>query len=41
MGDCPVTYSTSIYSIGSGSQFHDSFLEEFLESHGDTNDDEH
>ena len=27
--DCPVTWSTSIYCIGSGSQVYGSFLEEF------------
>ena len=41
MGDCPVTWSTSIYSIKSGSQVYDSFLEELSTSHGDTVDDEH
>ena len=41
MGDSPVTWSASIHSIGSGSQVYDSFLEEFLESHGDIVDDEH
>ena len=40
-GDCPVSWSTCIHSIGSGSQVYDSFLEEFLMSHGDTVDDEH
>ena len=39
-GDFPVAWSTSIHSIGSGSQVC-SFLEEFLVSHGDTVDDEH
>ena len=38
---CPVTWSTSVYSIGLGSQVYDSFMEEFLVSHGDTVDDEH
>ena len=41
MVDFLVTWSTSIYCIGSGSQVYDSFLEEFPESHGDTIDDEH
>ena len=40
MGDCPVTWSTSIYSIRSGSQVYGSFLEEFPTSHKDTVDDE-
>ena len=40
-GDCPITWSTSIYCIGSGSQVYSSFLKEFLESHGGTVDDEH
>ena len=41
MGDCSVTWSTGIYSIKSGSQVYDSFLEEFSTSHGGTVDDEH
>ena len=41
IGDCPVAWDTSIYSIESGSQVYDPFLEEFLASHGDTVDDEH
>ena len=41
MGDCPITWSTSIYNIGSGSQVYDSFLEEFPASHGDIIEDEH
>ena len=41
MRDCPVTWSTGIYSIELGSQVYDSFLEEFPASHGDTIDDEH
>ena len=41
MRDCPVAWSASIHSIGSGSQVYGSFLEEFLPSHGDTVDDEH
>ena len=40
-GDCPITWSTSIYSIGLGFKVYDSYLEEFPESHGDTIDDEH
>ena len=39
--DCPVTWSTSVYCIGPGSQVYGSLLEEFPESHGDTVDDEH
>ena len=41
MRDRPVTWSTSVYCIGLGSQVYGSLLEEFLESHGDTVDDEH
>ena len=41
MGDFPITWSTSVHSIGLRSQVYDSFLEEFLASHGDTVDDEH
>ena len=41
MRDCPVTWSTSVYCIGLGSQVYSSLLEEFLESHRDTVDDEH
>ena len=41
MGDCLITWSTSVYSIGLGSQVYGSFLEEFLVSHGDTVNDEH
>ena len=40
-GDCLITWSASIYCIGSGSQVYDSFLEEFPMSHGDMVDDEH
>ena len=40
-GDCSITWSASIYSIGSGSQVYGSFLEQFPASHGDTFDDEH
>ena len=39
-GDCSVAWSASIHSIKLGSQVYDSFLEEFLESHGDLVDDE-
>ena len=39
--DSLVTWSANIHNIGSGSQIYDSFLEEFLESHGDTIDDVH
>ena len=39
--DYPITWGTRIYSIRSGSQVYESFLEEFLASHGDTIDDEH
>ena len=38
---CPVTWSVSLYRIGSGSQVYSSLLEEFSESHRDTVDDEH
>ena len=41
MGDCLITWSVSVYSIGLGSQVYDSFLEEFLENHRDVVDDEH
>ena len=40
-GDCPITWSASLYSIGSGSHVYSSFLGEFLASLGDTVDDEH
>ena len=39
--DYPATWSTSVHSIGHRSQVYDTLLEEFLEGHGDTNDDEH
>ena len=39
--DCLVTWSTSVHSIGQGSHIHRTFLEEFLEGHGDTVDNEH
>ena len=41
MGDCSVTWSTSIYSIGLRSQVYGSFLQEFPASPGDIVDDEH
>ena len=41
MGDYSVAWGTSIYSIVSGSQVYNSFLEEYPTSHGDTIDDEH
>ena len=41
MGDCPITWSTSIHSIRSGPQVYNSFLGEFPTSHGDTVDGEH
>ena len=39
-GDCLVTWSANLYSIGPGSQVYSSFLGEIPESHGDTIDDE-
>ena len=41
MRNYPITWSTNVHSIGQGSQVHDTLLEEFLEGHGDTVDDEH
>ena len=41
MGDCLITWGTSIYNIGSRSQVYSPFLEEFIASHGDIVDDEH
>ena len=41
MGNCAVIWSVSLYHIGSGSPIHGSVLEEFPESHGDTDEDEH
>ena len=41
MGNCVVIWSVSLYHIGSGSPVHGSVLEEFLEGHGDTDEDEH
>ena len=40
MGDRPISWSSNLYGIESGSQVYGSFFEEFLESHGDTVDDE-
>ena len=40
-GDCLVTWSANIYSIGLRSQVYDSFMEEFPMSHEDIVDDEH
>ena len=39
--DRPITWSVSLYRIRPGSQVYDTLLEEFLESHGNTVDDEH
>ena len=39
--DCPVTWSTSVHSIGQGSQVHGTLFEEFPEGHGDVVDDEY
>ena len=39
--DRPVTWSASLYHIRLGSQVYDSLLEEFLDSHVNTIDDEH
>ena len=41
MRDRPVTWSAILYRIKQGSQVYDSLLEEFLESHGNTVDDEY
>ena len=41
MRDCPVTWSTSVHSIGQESHVCGTLLEEFPEGHGDTIDDEH
>ena len=41
MGDCSVTWSASVHSIGLGSQVYYSFFREFPASHEDTIDDEH
>ena len=40
-GNCPVIWSVSLYHIGSESPVHGSVLDEFLEGHGDTDEDEH
>ena len=40
MRDYLITWSTNVHSIGQGTQIHDTLLEEFLEGHGDTVDDE-
>ena len=39
--DCPVTWNTSVHSIGQGSQVHNTLLEEFPEGHGDVVDNEY
>ena len=39
--DYTVTWSANLHSIGLGSQVYSSILEEFLESHGDTIEDEY
>ena len=39
--DCPVTWSTSVHSIGQGSQVHSTLLKEFPEGHGDAVDNEY
>ena len=39
--DCPVTWSASVHSIGSGSQVYDLFLGELPANHRYTFDDEH
>ena len=39
--DCLVTWSTSVHSIGQGSQVQDTLLEEFPEGHGDSIDDKY
>ena len=41
MRDIPVTWNVSLYCIKPGSQVYDTLLEEFLESHENTVDDEH
>ena len=40
-GDSTVAWSSSLYSIGSGSSVYGSVLEEFPEGHGDTTVDEY
>ena len=39
--DCLVTWSTSVHSIGQGSQVYGTLLEVFLEGYRDAVDDEH
>ena len=39
--DCLATWSASVHSIGQRSQVYDTLLEEFLEGHGDTVEDEY
>ena len=39
--NCPATWSTSVHSIGQGSQVYGTLLEEFPEGHGDIVNDEH
>ena len=39
--DCPVTWSSSLYSIIEGSWVYNSFLRELPTNHGDTVNDEH
>ena len=41
MRDCPVTWSSSLYTIRSGSQIYRLFFREFPASHGNMVDDEH
>ena len=36
-----MTWSSSVHSIGQGSQVHDTLLEEFPEGHGNAVDNEH
>ena len=38
---CPITWSAGVHSIKQISQVYGTRLEEFLEGHGDTVDDEH
>ena len=39
VGDCPIAWNASIYSVGLGSQVYGSLLEKFSTSHGDIVDD--
>ena len=39
--DCPVTWSTSVHIVEKRSQIYSTLLEELLEGHGDTVDDDH